>query len=105
MLLLSLSQAREMEWVVKIVLKQMKMGLNFSRVLPFFHKDAMRHFEGCHDLKQVCDDLQAPGWSFAPDIRPVQPKADPFRVSVCAARSLKHHGSIPAHCIAAVRAL
>ena len=31
----------------------MKIGLNYSRILPFFNKDALAHFEGCHDLKQV----------------------------------------------------
>ena len=37
--------AKEMLWVVKIILKDLKMGLGQNPLFKFFHKDGLRHFE------------------------------------------------------------
>jgi ATP-dependent DNA ligase len=50
----------------------MKMGFHHGPALKCFHKDALKHYEGCHDLAQVCEDLSNPTWVFAPDIKPFQ---------------------------------
>ena len=61
--------ATEMEWVVKIILKDMKMGLNHGPLLKHFHRDALKHFDGCQNLKNVCTDLANPDWTFCNEIK------------------------------------
>ena len=58
-----------MEWVVKIILKDMKMGLNHGPLLKHFHRDALKHFDGCQNLKNVCTDLANPDWTFCNEIK------------------------------------
>jgi DNA ligase-4 len=59
----------EMEWVVKIILKDMKMGLNHGPLLRWFHRDAAKHFDGCQNLRTVCEDLAEPEWVFSREIK------------------------------------
>lgn len=62
--------AREMEWVVRIILKDLKIGMNHGVILKWFHPDGLRHFDGCQNLKNVCADLADPEWTYANKIKP-----------------------------------
>lgn len=62
--------AREMEWVVRIILKDLKIGMNHGVILKWFHRDGLKHFDGCQNLKNVCSDLADPEWTYANKIKP-----------------------------------
>ena len=62
--------AKEMEWVTRIILKDLKIGMNHGVILKWFHRDGAKHFDGCQNLKNVCADLEDPNWTFANDIKP-----------------------------------
>ncbi|EGG24891.1 DNA ligase IV [Cavenderia fasciculata] len=47
----------EQKWFVRIILKEMKMGLSEKTVLNFFHSDAMAMFNVSCNLRKVCEDL------------------------------------------------
>ena len=66
--LLTSCTAVEMEWIVKIILKSMKMGLNHGPLLRWYHRDALKHFDGCQNLRTVCEDLADAEWSFSNEI-------------------------------------
>jgi len=59
-----------MEWVVKIILKDLKIGMNHGVILKWFHPDGLKHFDGCQNLKNVCSDLADPEWTYANKIKP-----------------------------------
>ena len=62
--------AREMEWVARIILKDLKIGMNHGIILKWFHPDGLKHFDGCQNLKNVCADLADPEWTYANKIKP-----------------------------------
>jgi len=62
--------AVEMEWVARIILKDLKIGMNHGAILKWFHTDGLKHFDGCQNLKNVCADLADPEWTYANKIKP-----------------------------------
>ena len=50
--------SREMMWTIKIILKEMRIGLNHSSVLRFLHEDGISLYDSCSDLKLVCGAVQ-----------------------------------------------
>ena len=39
-----MSTAREQNWIVRIILKDLKIGVSEKILLKFFHEDAGKHF-------------------------------------------------------------
>ncbi|EGC36387.1 hypothetical protein DICPUDRAFT_97591 [Dictyostelium purpureum] len=51
------STAQEQKWFVRLILKEMKMGLNEKTALKFFHPSAMDHLSITSNLRLVCSNL------------------------------------------------
>ncbi|KAI8338401.1 ATP dependent DNA ligase domain-containing protein [Chlamydoabsidia padenii] len=52
--------AFEQRWLIRIVLKDLKMGMSENSVFDVFHPQARELYSVCSNLKKVCDDLQNP---------------------------------------------
>ncbi|CAI2176822.1 16107_t:CDS:10 [Funneliformis geosporum] len=52
--------AIEQKWIIRIILKELKIGLSEKSVFLLFHPDACNLFNVCSDLRKVCEDLQDP---------------------------------------------
>lgn len=55
--------AREQFWLVRIILKDLKIGLRHESLLKHFHPNAYEVFNSSTDLKQVCDYVLDPNSS------------------------------------------
>uniref|UniRef100_K3WBD5 DNA ligase n=1 Tax=Globisporangium ultimum (strain ATCC 200006 / CBS 805.95 / DAOM BR144) TaxID=431595 RepID=K3WBD5_GLOUD len=64
--------ANEQKWIVRIVLKDLKIGLRHERVLNFIHPDAMEMYNHTSDLHKVCVDLRNSSVRYVPKIEPFQ---------------------------------
>lgn len=51
------SSALEQKWILRIILKEMKIGINENSILPTFHPDALELYNVCNSLLKVCLDL------------------------------------------------
>lgn len=51
------TSAIEQKWFIRIVLKEMKLGLNENSVFPVFHPEAKELYNVCNSLSKVCLDL------------------------------------------------
>ena len=49
--------AKEMKWTVRIILKNMMIGLKKAVVLKWYHPDAADYYDACNKLEQVLDEL------------------------------------------------
>lgn len=47
----------EQKWIVRIVLKDLKIGLGYEVMLKNYHPDALELFNATSDLKSVFDEL------------------------------------------------
>lgn len=52
--------ALEQKWFVRIILKQLKMGMSENTIFNYFHKDALTLWNLSSDLKKICEDLKNP---------------------------------------------
>eukprot|EP00940_MAST-03C_sp_MAST-3C-sp2_P000867 g867.t1 len=50
----------EQKWFIRVVLKDMKIGLKFERVLNFLGRNALAHYNACADLRRVVESLHDP---------------------------------------------
>ncbi|CAG8445348.1 10309_t:CDS:10 [Ambispora leptoticha] len=50
----------EQKWIIRIILKELKLGMSEKSVFQVYHPDAEDLFNVCSSLKKVCDDLQDP---------------------------------------------
>lgn len=64
--------ASEQKWIVRIVLKDLKIGLRHERVLNFLHPDAMEMYNHTNDLHKVCLELRNSSVRYVPKIEPFQ---------------------------------
>lgn len=64
--------ATEQKWIVRILLKDLKIGLRHERVLNFIHPDAMEMYNHTNDLHKVCVDLRNSSIRYVPKIEPFQ---------------------------------
>ncbi|XP_072942121.1 DNA ligase 4 [Epargyreus clarus] len=49
--------AEQLKWFLRIILKDMKLGMSVHRILAAFHPDAPEFFDNCADLNKVCDEF------------------------------------------------
>ena len=47
------------KWLIRIIMRDMKMGLSETSVLSVFHPDAVDLFSVCSSLEKVCVDLHS----------------------------------------------
>ncbi|CAG8778937.1 148_t:CDS:10, partial [Cetraspora pellucida] len=52
--------AIEQKWIIRIILKELKIGMTERTVFSVFHPDASSLFNVCSDLRKVCTELQDP---------------------------------------------
>jgi DNA ligase-4 len=64
--------ADEQKWVIRVVLKDLKIGLRHERVLKFIHPDAMEMYNHTNDLQKVCRDLRNSAVRYVPQLEPFQ---------------------------------
>ncbi|KDO23955.1 hypothetical protein SPRG_10651 [Saprolegnia parasitica CBS 223.65] len=62
----------EQKWLVRMILKDLKIGLRHERVLAFIHPDAPEMFNHTNDLARVCDELTDSRVRYVPAITPGQ---------------------------------
>jgi len=61
--------ANEMKWTLRIILKNMMIGLKKAVVLKWYHPDAADYYDACNKLEQVLDSAFAtPGLPHAPSL-------------------------------------
>jgi hypothetical protein len=61
--------ANEMKWTLRIILKNMMIGLKKAVVLKWYHPDAADYYDACNQLEQVLDSAFAtPGLPHAPSL-------------------------------------
>ena len=53
----------ESKWIMRIILKEIRIGLSENSVFAVFHPDAEQLFNVTSSLKRVCDDLRDPNVS------------------------------------------
>ncbi|CAM6105482.1 unnamed protein product [Calypogeia fissa] len=56
--LINKTSAKEMKWIVMIILKDLKLGISEKTILSVFHPDAEHVFNVTSDLQRVCETLQ-----------------------------------------------
>lgn len=64
--------AVEQKWIVRIILKDLKVGLRHERVLNFLHPDAGEMYNHTNDLHKVCMELRNSSVRYVPKIEPFQ---------------------------------
>ena len=74
------STASDLEWVCRIILKDLKVGIRHEKLLAAYHPDALAQFNFSFNLRRVCEacaDLSAESGSAAAGIclfQPVRPQ-------------------------------
>lgn len=43
----------QLKWFLRIILKDMKLGMSDTRILALFHPDAPEYYKNCSDLSKV----------------------------------------------------
>ncbi|OQS05575.1 DNA ligase [Thraustotheca clavata] len=64
--------AEEQKWLVRMVIKDLKVGIRHERVLQFIHPDAVEMFNHTNDLARVCSELTDSMVRYVPQIAPFQ---------------------------------
>ena len=59
--LLRLATDRELEWICRMILRDLNVGMRYERVLTLFHPKGLERFNYCYDLKQVCSECARVG--------------------------------------------
>lgn len=52
--------AFEQRWIIRVVLKDLKMGMSENSIFDVFHPQARELYSVCSNLKKVCEDLRNP---------------------------------------------
>lgn len=52
--LLKGTSAEEQKWLIRILLKDLKLGLGQNKILNDYHPDARDFYDSCNDLKKIC---------------------------------------------------
>jgi DNA ligase-4 len=52
--------ALEQKWIVRVILKDLKIGMSEKTILGYFHPDALSLYNISANLQQVCRDLKNP---------------------------------------------
>ncbi|TRY75941.1 hypothetical protein DNTS_033501 [Danionella cerebrum] len=63
--LITQSSALEQKWLIRMILKDMKLGISKESVLQVFHPDAPELYNVITDLKKVCSKLHDPSVSLS----------------------------------------
>ncbi|XP_008323548.1 DNA ligase 4 isoform X2 [Cynoglossus semilaevis] len=63
--LITQSSALEQKWLIRMILKDMKLGISKETVLHVFHPDAVELFNVNTDLNKVCQQLHDPSVSLS----------------------------------------
>ncbi|XP_061780188.1 DNA ligase 4 [Nerophis lumbriciformis] len=63
--LIQQSSALEQKWLIRIILKDMKLGISKETVLQVFHPDAAELYNVTTDLNKVCQQLHNPSVSLS----------------------------------------
>lgn len=56
--LVSQCTAVETKWIIRIILRDLKLGMSENTVLAAFHPDALDLYHVCSDLQRVCRELK-----------------------------------------------
>ena len=56
------TSAVQQKWMIRIIMKELKLGINENSILSLFHPDAVDLFSVCADLEKVCVDLMDPSF-------------------------------------------
>lgn len=51
--LIKVSTALELKWIIRIILKDLKLGMGNNRLLKVFHEDAPDFYDVCSNLEKV----------------------------------------------------
>ncbi|XP_065052274.1 DNA ligase 4-like [Rhopilema esculentum] len=54
------TSAIEQKWLIRMILKELKIGLSENSIFSVFHPDAAELFNVCSSLSKVCSDLRDP---------------------------------------------
>ncbi len=57
------------KWLIRIVLRDLKIGFSEKVILGAFHRDAVDMYNVCSDLKQVCAVLKDPSQRYGSNVR------------------------------------
>ncbi|WVN89251.1 uncharacterized protein L203_104469 [Cryptococcus depauperatus CBS 7841] len=85
--------ASEQEWIIRIILKGLHMGVRERTVLSAFHTDAIALFNVCSDLRRVCWTLHRPDIRLNENETTLQ-LFHPFSPQLCYRNSNSSHGAI-----------
>lgn len=66
------ASADDLKWTLKIILKDLKIGLKHEKVLPMYHPDALDLYNVTSNLREVCQELQDKSKEMGTDIFRVQ---------------------------------
>ncbi|XP_070569622.1 DNA ligase 4-like [Ptychodera flava] len=58
--LLRNTTAKEQKWLIRMIMKELKVGLSQSSILSTFHQDGEEFFNVTNNLAKVCSDLRDP---------------------------------------------
>jgi DNA ligase-4 len=58
--LLHRTSASQQKWIVRIILKELKIGMSEKTILSNFHPDALELFNVSSNLRTVCKELKNP---------------------------------------------
>ncbi|EGR30594.1 hypothetical protein IMG5_128250, partial [Ichthyophthirius multifiliis] len=50
--------SEEMKWIARLILKDLKIGINHDKTLTLFHQDALALFNTTSSLREVCNEFQ-----------------------------------------------
>lgn len=63
-------------WIIRIILKDLKIGLKYEKVLEMFHPDAPEYYNATSSLREVCKEFENPNHSLKNVLRlfhPIKP--------------------------------
>lgn len=74
--LFTISNAEEIKWIVRIILKDMKVNIKMDTVLNTFHKDGNDYYNLTNSLLETCKKFENPNVSLDDEIKiffPIRP--------------------------------
>jgi DNA ligase-4 len=69
MQLLTHSSALELKWLIRIIVKDMRYGMQHTSILKEFHPNAMDVWNSCTDLREVTRKCLDPKFKFSTAVR------------------------------------
>ncbi|KAI8092888.1 ATP dependent DNA ligase domain-containing protein [Halteromyces radiatus] len=87
--------AFEQRWIIRIILKDLKMGMSENSIFDVYHPQARELYSVCSNLKKVCEDLRNPttklGKTTISLFRPFKPQLG-FKGQIKDCVHVKHNG-------------